>query len=171
MRHEIISLKDLKGLYLLRAQIQKMTSKWVKKIMWSTFTGRLTEFKPEKAPLRFSWIKEYMFIYLQTDYEMHWILRIFYRNFWISIFKHVFLWGNNYRCEPVRDRIVFYELKRAFEQLAFHGDGWCRTRIGNQRINELIPYCWAMDLDISVKLCNQWQAITRDTKKKTLLNP
>ena len=28
-----------------------------------------------------------MFIYLQTDYEMHWILRIFYRIFWISIFN------------------------------------------------------------------------------------
>ena len=41
----------------------------------------------EEHPLRFSWIKEYMFIYLQTDYEMHWILRIFYRIFWISIFN------------------------------------------------------------------------------------
>ena len=41
----------------------------------------------EKHPLRFSWIKEYMFIYLQTYYEMHWILRIFYRIFWISIFN------------------------------------------------------------------------------------
>ena len=36
------------------------------KIMWSTFTGPLTEFE-----LRFSWIKEHMFIYLQTYYEKH----------------------------------------------------------------------------------------------------
>ena len=41
------------------------------KIMWSTFTGRLTEFELKNIALRFSWIKEYMFIYLQTDYEMH----------------------------------------------------------------------------------------------------
>ena len=41
------------------------------KIMWSTLTGRLTEFELNNILLRFSWIKEYMFIYLQTDYEMH----------------------------------------------------------------------------------------------------
>ena len=51
--------------------------------MWSTF-DRVWAGKP---PLRFSWIKEYMFIYLQTDYEMHWILLLFYRIFRISIFN------------------------------------------------------------------------------------
>ena len=40
----------------------------------------------EKHPLRFSWIKEYFHL-LANDYEMHWILRIFYRIFWISIFN------------------------------------------------------------------------------------
>ena len=35
----------------------------------------------EEPPLRFSWIKEHMFIYLQTYYEKHWILRIFFRFF------------------------------------------------------------------------------------------
>ena len=41
----------------------------------------------EEPPLRFSWIKEHVFIYLQTYYEKHWILRIFYRIVWISIFN------------------------------------------------------------------------------------
>ena len=41
----------------------------------------------EEPPLRFAWIEEYMFIYLQTYYEKHWILRIFYIIFWISIFN------------------------------------------------------------------------------------
>ena len=41
----------------------------------------------EEHPLIFSGIKEYMFIYLQTYHEKHWILRVFYRIFWISIFN------------------------------------------------------------------------------------
>ena len=43
------------GLYLLRTVWQK--SSW-------------------RTPLGFSWVKENMLIYLQTDYETHWILRI-----------------------------------------------------------------------------------------------
>ena len=45
MRHEIISLKDLKGLYLLRRRFNKNDVKMSGKIKWSTFTGRLTEFE------------------------------------------------------------------------------------------------------------------------------
>ena len=64
-----------------------MTSKWVKKNHVVYVYGPFDRVWAEEHPLRFSWIKEYMFIYLQTDYEMHWILRIFYRIFWISIFN------------------------------------------------------------------------------------
>ena len=67
------------------AQIQKITVKMSEKIMWSTFTGRLNW----RAPLENwdSWINEYMFIYLQTYYEKHWILCIFYPPKYISIFN------------------------------------------------------------------------------------
>ena len=41
----------------------------------------------EEPPLKLSWIKEYMFIYSQTYYENHWILRIFYRIVWILFFN------------------------------------------------------------------------------------
>ena len=86
MRHEIISLKDLKGLYLLRRRFKKWRqNEWKNHVVY--VYGPFDRVWAEKHPLRFSWIKEYMFIYLQTDYEMHWILRIFYRIFWISIFN------------------------------------------------------------------------------------
>ena len=86
MRHEIISLKDLKGLYLLRRRFKKWRqNEWKNHVVY--VYGPFDRVWAEKRPLRFSWIKEYMFIYLQTDYEMHWILRIFYRIFWISIFN------------------------------------------------------------------------------------
>ena len=82
MRHEIISLKDLKGLYLLRRRFKK----W-RQNEWKNHVVYVYRVWAEKAPLIFSWIKEYILIYLQTDCEMHWILRIFYRIFWISIFN------------------------------------------------------------------------------------
>ena len=41
----------------------------------------------EEHPLIFSGIKEYMFIYLQTYHDQHWILGVFYRIFWISFFN------------------------------------------------------------------------------------
>ena len=86
MRHEIISLKDLKGLYLLRRRFKKWRqNEWKNHVVY--VYGPFDRVWAEKHPLRFSWIKEYMFIYLQTDYEMHWILRIFYRFFWILIFN------------------------------------------------------------------------------------
>ena len=86
MRHEIISLKDLEGLYLLRRRFKKWRqNEWKNRVVY--VYGPFDRVWAEKPPLRFSWIKEYMFIYLQTDYEMHWILRIFYRIFWISIFN------------------------------------------------------------------------------------
>ena len=86
MRHEIISLKDLKGLYLLRRRFKKWRqNEWKNHVVY--VYGPFDRVWAEKRPLRFSWIKEYMFIYLQTDYEMHWILCIFYRIFWISIFN------------------------------------------------------------------------------------
>ena len=86
MRHEIISLKDLKGLYLLRRRFKKWRqNEWKNHVVY--VYGPFDRVWAEEHPLRFSWIKEYMFIYLQTDYEMHWILRIFYRIFWISIFN------------------------------------------------------------------------------------
>ena len=86
MRHEIISLKDLKGLYLLRRRFKKWRqNEWKNHVVY--VYGPFDRVWAEKHALRFSWIKEYMFIYLQTDYEMHWILRIFYRIFWISIFN------------------------------------------------------------------------------------
>ena len=40
----------------------------------------------EEPPWDFHGLKN-TFIYLQTYYEKHWILRIFYRIFWISIFN------------------------------------------------------------------------------------
>ena len=50
----------------------------------------------EEPPLRFSWIKEYMFIYLQTYYEKHWILRmIFYSILGFRFLTRVPM-GNNY---------------------------------------------------------------------------
>ena len=80
MRHEIISLKDLKGLYLLRRRFKKWRqNEWKNHVVY--VYGPFDRVWAEKHPLRFSWIKEYMFIYLQTDYEMHWILRIFYTIF------------------------------------------------------------------------------------------
>ena len=86
MRHEIISLKDSKGLYLLRRRLKKWRqNEWKNHVVY--VYGPFDRVWAEEHPLRFSWIKEYMFIYLQTDYEMHWILRIFYRIFWISIFN------------------------------------------------------------------------------------
>ena len=86
MRHEIISLKDLKGLYLLRRRFKKWRqNEWKNHVVY--VYGPFDRVWAEKPPLRFSWIKEYMFIYLQTDYEMHWILRIFYRIFWFPIFN------------------------------------------------------------------------------------
>ena len=87
MRYEIISLKDfIKGLYLLRRRFKKWRqNEWKNHVVY--VYGPFDRVWAEKHPLRFSWIKEYMFIYLQTDYEMHWILRIFYRIFWISIFN------------------------------------------------------------------------------------
>ena len=85
MRHEIIS-QDLKGLYLLRRRFKKWRqNEWKNHVVY--VYGPFDRVWAEEHPLRFSWIKEYMFIYLQTDYEMHWILRIFYRIFWISIFN------------------------------------------------------------------------------------
>ena len=86
MRHEIISLKDLKGLYLLRRRFKKWRqNEWKNHVVY--VYGPFDRVWAEEPPLRFSWIKEYVFIYLQTDYEMHWILRIFYIIFWISIFN------------------------------------------------------------------------------------
>ena len=86
MRHEIISLKDLKGLYLLRRRFKKWRqNEWKNHVVY--VYGPFDRVWAEKAPLIFSWIKEYILIYLQTDCEMHWILRIFYRIFWISIFN------------------------------------------------------------------------------------
>ena len=86
MRHEIISLKDLKGLYLLRCRFKKWRqNEWKNHVVY--VYGPFDRVWAGKPPLRFSWIKEYMFIYLQTDYEMHWVLRIFYSIFWISIFN------------------------------------------------------------------------------------
>ena len=60
-----------------------MTVKISEQIMWCTFD----RIWAEEPLLRFSWIKEYMFISLQTYYEKHWILRMFYRIGWISIFN------------------------------------------------------------------------------------
>ena len=37
----------------------------------------------EEPPFDFHWVKDNMFIYLQTDYETHWILGTFYRLFLI----------------------------------------------------------------------------------------
>ena len=50
-------LLRFKGTIFASAQIQKMMSKWVKKIMWSTFTGRLTEFELKNPPWDFHGLK------------------------------------------------------------------------------------------------------------------
>ena len=57
-----------------------MTVKMSEKIMWSTFMGRLTEFELKNPPWDFHGLK-YMFIYLQTYYEKHWILHIYFTEF------------------------------------------------------------------------------------------
>ena len=74
------------GLYLLRRRLKKWRqNEWKNHVVY--VYGPFDRVWAEEPPLRFSWIKEHMFIYLQTYYEKHWILRIFYRIFWILIFN------------------------------------------------------------------------------------
>ena len=57
MRHEIISLKDLKGLYLLRRRFKKWRqNEWKNHVVY-TFTGRLTEFELKNTHWDFHGLK------------------------------------------------------------------------------------------------------------------
>ena len=57
-------LLRFKGAIFASAQIQKITSKLVKKNHVVYVYGPFDRVWAEEPPLRFSWIKEHMFIYL-----------------------------------------------------------------------------------------------------------
>ena len=81
-------LLRFRGTIYLGASTAKIAPKWVKtNHVVYVVNGPFDRVWAEEPPLIFSWIKEYMFIYLQTYHEKHWILRVFYRIFWISIFN------------------------------------------------------------------------------------
>ena len=81
-------LLRFKGTIFASAQIQEMTSKWVgKKIMWSTFTGRLTEFELKKPPWDFHGLKNTCSFTCKPTTKSIESCVYFTDFFWISIFN------------------------------------------------------------------------------------
>ena len=88
-------LLRIKGTIFASAQIQKMTVKMSEKIMWSTFTGRLTEFELKNPPWDFHGLKNTCsFTCKRTTKSIE--SCVYLTDFF---FLHVFLWGIIYRCE------------------------------------------------------------------------
>ena len=94
--------EDLKGLYLLRCRFRKWRLKWVKKIMWSTFTGRAVwQNSSWRTPLEI-FMDERKHVHLVANQLGKALCLLFILQiFWDFDFEHVFLWWIIYQCEPL----------------------------------------------------------------------